>query len=118
MDCPRCGSDRIRVLETLPHRRNHPARVYRRRRCLGCLARWRTVELIDLGSPNNGQTAGSPWKNPASGNKRKDMTAAQLEARPAGPAPAQLEPAAIVTATAPRSARAVARLVPRLPFLD
>ena len=116
MDCPRCGSGRIRVLETLPHRRNHPARIYRRRRCLECRARWRTVELLDLGSPNNGQTAGTPWRNPASAdNGRRGQSAARAAARPLAEPPEAVRPP---TATPPRSAREVAARVPRLPFLD
>lgn len=42
MDCVKCGSSQVKVIETRARGRR---RIYRRRVCLTCGARWTTVEL-------------------------------------------------------------------------
>lgn len=47
MLCPKCDSERVYVKDTM----NAPDRkVYRRRKCSGCGASFRTVEVIDDGT--------------------------------------------------------------------
>lgn len=42
MDCVKCGSSQVKVIDTRGRGRR---RIYRRRVCLTCGARWTTVEL-------------------------------------------------------------------------
>lgn len=84
MVCPFCGSERPRVAKVNPDGKRDPRRTYRRRYCLACGRRWRTVEIIDLNSPNNGGRVGDPWRNRAAArNGRGDHP----PARPLGPPP-------------------------------
>ena len=43
MTCPRCGSDNVRVLETIP---GYESKVYRRRKCVQCDTKFKTIEDI------------------------------------------------------------------------
>ena len=48
MKCPHCNSDKIGVIDTLGGATNT---IYRRRKCKDCGGKFRTVEIIDNGSP-------------------------------------------------------------------
>ena len=48
MKCPKCNSDNIGVTDTLPGGKRA---IYRSRKCKDCGAKFRTVEVIDNGSP-------------------------------------------------------------------
>lgn len=43
MKCPKCGSDQVRVLETM---HGYESKIYRRRACIRCDTRFRTIEDI------------------------------------------------------------------------
>ena len=42
MDCVRCGSNQVKVIDT---RARGKRQIYRRRECLHCGCRWTTIEL-------------------------------------------------------------------------
>jgi transcriptional regulator NrdR family protein len=42
MNCPKCGSENVKVVDTIPGCHNN---IFRRRRCLICSTRFRTVEI-------------------------------------------------------------------------
>lgn len=67
MKCPHCNSDNIGVIDTLGGATNT---IYRRRKCKDCGGLFRTVEIIDNGSPAvaKGYTAATRRKN----NRRAD----------------------------------------------
>lgn len=48
MKCPKCNSDNIGVTETVPGAKRA---IYRSRKCRDCGAKFRTIEVIDNGSP-------------------------------------------------------------------
>jgi hypothetical protein len=84
MVCPVCGAERPRVGKVNPDGKRDPRRTYRRRYCLACGCRFRTVEIIDHGNPNHGQPRGSPWRNRAAArNGRGDHP----PTKPPGPPP-------------------------------
>lgn len=43
MTCPKCGEDQVHVTETI---RGYGSKVYRRRHCLWCDAKFKTIEDI------------------------------------------------------------------------
>lgn len=49
MNCPKCGSQDVKVGNTLPY---EGIKIYRQRKCKTCSHRWRTVEILDDGSRN------------------------------------------------------------------
>lgn len=42
LQCPKCGSQRLRILDTRHHKRN----IRRRRECIACRGRFHTMEVI------------------------------------------------------------------------
>ena len=49
MKCPHCCSENIGIVDTLPGASNTQ---YRRRKCKDCNGLFRTVEIVDNGSPS------------------------------------------------------------------
>ena len=47
MFCPKCKSESIKVVDTMPGANND---IYRRRRCLNCGESFRSIEKIDDGT--------------------------------------------------------------------
>lgn len=43
MNCPKCGSENIRVVDTINGLQND---IYRRRKCSDCKSTFRTVEIV------------------------------------------------------------------------
>ena len=84
MICPSCKGPRLLVLKSNPDGKRHPQRYFRRRYCPACGARWRTVEILDLSSPNNGRQVGDPWRNR---HAARNGRGAFVPARPLRPGP-------------------------------
>lgn len=47
MNCPECGGNNLKVMDTMPDSDN---RIFRRRKCAECGSKFRTVEIMDDGS--------------------------------------------------------------------
>ena len=52
MNCPNCGGNNLKVMDTMAGSDN---RIFRRRKCANCDNRFRTVEIMDDGSYKFGQ---------------------------------------------------------------
>lgn len=84
-----CSSERIRVYRRIPKTgregKVHPARIFRRRCCLDCTARWRTVEMIDPSDANVGRRHGERWRNPQAAHNARRASGCPVSAP--GPPP-------------------------------
>ena len=69
MRCPHCDSANIGVIDTLGGAVNT---IYRRRKCKDCYELFRTVEIVDNGSPNVARGYSAAMKRKANKKRRID----------------------------------------------